>query len=234
MCGRFTLHHATEDIAERFTVEQLTLELAPRYNIAPSQPVCTIVQRESRTLEEFKWGLVPSWADDAAIGNRMINARAETIAEKPAFREAVRLRRCLVPASGYFEWRRAGTDRLPTYICLESREPFAMAGLWEEWEAPGGALLRSVAIVTTKPNAFAATIHNRMPAILSAEAKEIWLDRQIENPRRLESALEPYPRDDLVAYPVSKAVNKPDCDEPVCIEPVEPPPAAPEQLGLPL
>ena len=233
MCGRFTLHHSTEDIAERFAIEQLTLELTPRYNIAPSQPVTTIVQRESRTLEEFKWGLVPSWAKDPAIGNRMINARAESASEKPAFRDAIRRRRCLVPASGYYEWRRSGPLRVPTYLHLEDRRPFAMAGLWEEWTAPGGALLRSVAIVTTEPNSFAATIHNRMPAILDEASAEAWLDASVEDASRVEPLLTPYARDDLVAHAVSAAVNKADFDDPVCIAAVDPPPPPALQLGLP-
>jgi putative SOS response-associated peptidase YedK len=233
MCGRFTLHHSTEDVAERFAVEQLALGLTPAYNIAPSQPIATILQRQSRTLEKFKWGLVPAWAKDPAIGNRMINARAESASEKPAFRDAIRRRRCLVPASGYYEWRRSGPVRVPMYVHMKDQRPFAMAGLWEEWAAPGGAILRSVAIVTTEPNPFAATIHHRMPAIIDVASEEAWLDPTIEDVARVTSFLKPYAGDDLQAHPVSTAVNKADCDEAACIEPVDPPKPPAEQLGLP-
>ena len=229
MCGRFTLHHSTEDIAERFAIEQPTLKLTPRYNIAPTQPVA--VHRESRTLEEFTWGLVPGWAKDPAIGNRIINARAESASEKPAFREALRRRRCLVPASGYYEWRRSGPQRLPMYLRLGDGRPMALAGLWEEWTAPSGAILQSGAILTTAPNPLAATVHTRMPAILDDKAIAVWLDPAVSDTGQLTSLLEPYAGDNMIAHPVSTAVNRVDYDEAECIEPVEPLPP-PDQLRL--
>ena len=239
MCGRFTLHHSTEDIAERFLVEQTMLDLAPRYNIAPSQEIPVVVQRDSRTLQAFKWGLVPSWAKDPAIGNRMINARGESVAEKPAFRQALRHRRCLVPASGYYEWKRQGSGKVPHLIHRPDSGLLALAGIWEEWRTPGDEVLRTVAIVTTAPSAFAATLHTRMPAILSGEAEATWLDPAQTSPTALLPLLQPF-AGELAAHPVSRLVNGTDVDEPACIEPVElppeeEPPAAPEpprQLDL--
>lgn len=252
MCGRFTLHHSTEDIAERFLVEQTMLDLVPRYNIAPSQPVPLIVQRNSRTLDAFKWGLVPSWAKDPDIGNRMINARAESVAEKPAFRSALRYRRCLVPASGYYEWKRQGDGKVPHFIHRTDGQPFAMAGLWEEWTtsaqdvstsaqdvstsaqdvtAPEQAVLRTCAIITTEPNPFAATIHTRMPAILAPEAEDKWLTPGVQNLDDLLAHLQPY-NGDLAAHPVSTRVNRPNVDDPTCIAPVQIEDDTPPQLTL--
>ena len=232
MCGRFTLHHESEDIAERFAVEQTLLELAPRYNVAPSQPVAAVVQRESRQLLEYKWGLVPFWAKEPAIGNRMINARAESLADKPAFKNAFRTRRCVIPTSGYYEWKKDGSRRTPHYIQRGDRGCFAMAGLAEKWRGPDGEVLRTCAIVTTTPNVATAGIHDRMPAILSPAAVEIWLDRETDNPETLLELLRPY-AGELILHPVSARVNKPDVDDAACIEEVAP--VEPDaQLGLAL
>lgn len=231
MCGRFTLHHATEDVAERFSVEQTLLELKPRFNIAPSQPVAAIIQRESRVMQELKWGLVPSWAREPAIGNRLINARAETLAEKPAFRAAFARGRCLIPASGYFEWKRRGALRQPMLVRRQSNEPFVMAGLYERWQTPEEGILRSCSIITTEPNDIAASVHHRMPAILTADGAEIWMDRDLGDLDVLSHVLRPYPLGDLVVHPVSDKVNRAADDEPSMIEPVQP--AGPDpQLGL--
>jgi len=232
MCGRFTLHHSTEDIAERFGVEQILMDLVPRYNIAPSQPVSAIVQHESRTLEQLQWGLIPSWAEDPAIGNRMINARSESAREKPAFRDAFRRHRCLIPASGYYEWKRVRERTLPHYIYRANEEPFAMAGLWEEWNAPGGGLVRTCAVLTTEPNPFAATIHNRMPAILSGQERDQWLDPQTGT-AGLQELLRAYPHDDLTAYEVEMSVNKADFDDPSCVTPCPMELSGDNQLELP-
>ena len=231
MCGRFTLHHSTEDVAERFAVEQTLLELTPRYNIAPSQPVPVIIQRDGRLMREHAWGLVPFWAKDPATGNRMINARAESLVDKPTFKRAFSVQRCLIPASGYYEWKKADGGKNPHYIQAADGQPFAMAGLFEKWSDPDGLPLRTCAVITTEPNELAAAIHNRMPAILTHDAEEIWLDPETR-PEALLAVLRPYPGE-LSAHAVSRLVNKAATDEAACIEPA----AEPQkdlQLGLPL
>ncbi|MDA0333619.1 MAG: SOS response-associated peptidase [bacterium] len=233
MCGRFTLHHSTEDVAERFAVEQTLLELRPRFNIAPSQPVAAVIQRDSRVMQELKWGLVPSWARDPAIGNRLINARAETLADKPAFRGAFARGRCLIPASGYFEWHRAGQVRTPMLVRRAGGEPFAMAGLYERWQTPEEGILRSCSIITTEPNEVAATVHHRMPAILTREDVEIWLDADVTDLQALARVLRPYPLADLIVHPVSDRVNHAGNDDASLVDVVEPAtPTQDPQLGL--
>ena len=233
MCGRFTLHHSTEDVAERFAVEQTLLELQPRFNIAPSQPVAAVIQQESRVMQELKWGLVPSWARDPAIGNRLINARAETLAAKPAFRSAFARGRCLLPASGYFEWQRAGRSRTPMLVRRVGGEPFAMAGLYERWQTPEEGILRSCSIITTEPNEVAAMVHHRMPAILTSDSAEIWLDHEVTDLEALARVLRPYPLGDLVVHPVSDRVNHTDNDDVSLIDEVTPQtPEEDPQLGL--
>ncbi|MFH1567244.1 MAG: SOS response-associated peptidase [Gemmatimonadota bacterium] len=239
MCGRFTLHHSTEDIAARFLVQQTMLELAPRYNIAPSQEVPAVVQREARFLEPRRWGLVPSWAKDPAVGSRMINARAESVADKPAFRQALRQRRCLVPASGYFEWKREGDRKVPHLIRRADGGLLGLAALWEEWQDPEAGPLRTVALITTAPNPFTAAIHTRMPAILDPRDEAAWLDPGQRDREAVLPLLRPF-AGELVAYPVSRRVNRPDLDEPSLLEPAEPSPAEgtpdpgppPQQLDL--
>lgn len=219
MCGRFALYHSAAQLSERFSIERIVVDLPPRYNVAPTQPVAVVVQPSQRHLEAFKWGLVPFWAKDPKIGNRMINARAETLAEKPAYRAALKRRRCLIPASGFFEWKKAEKEKIPHYIHLADDRPFAMAGLWEEWTSPADELLHTCTIITTQANDFMTPIHHRMPVILSSAAQETWLDPSLEDPSELVSLLQPYPDDDLTAHPVSKQVNKPVYDAPDCIEP---------------
>jgi len=220
MCGRFALHHSREIVVERFDVAEIAVDLRPRYNVAPAQPVAAVVQQETRLLDAFTWGLVPFWAKDPKIGSRMINARAETVAEKPAYKAALKQRRCLIPASGFYEWRKAGRGKIPTYIHLEDDRPFAMAGLWEKWTSPDDEILRSCTIITTQANDFMAGIHPRMPVIFNPEQEETWLDSSLEDPAKLLPLLQPYPEDDLAAYPVSRQVNPPSYDAPDCIAPV--------------
>jgi putative SOS response-associated peptidase YedK len=220
MCGRFALHHATDEVADLFSVDHVAAGLAPRYNIAPSQPVHVVLQHEHRTLEMFRWGLIPFWAKDAKIGNRMINARAETLAEKPAFRAALKRRRCLIPASGFFEWRKSGKDKVPTYIQAPERHPMALAGLWEEWNSPDDELIHSCTIVTTAANDFMAPIHHRMPLILDAEAWEPWLHLGADETEQVQKLLQPSGTLELVSHPVSKMVNAPAHDTPECVAPL--------------
>lgn len=219
MCGRFTLHHPAEEVAECFGVQQVLFPLTPRYNIAPSQPVAVVLEEGGRCLDAYKWGLVPFWAKDPKIGNRMINARAETLSEKPSFRAALTRRRCLIPADGFYEWKKEGDARRPYHIRLRDQNPFAFAGLYEEWQAPDGAPLRTCAIITVEPNRLMAQIHNRMPAILDADAREVWLDPALKDAPRLLQLLKPYPEKEMEAYPVSRRVNAPTFDDPACIRP---------------
>ena len=230
MCGRFTLTASPAELAETFAEFTPPDELQPRYNIAPTQPVAAVANDGQNKIEYFHWGLIPFWAKDPAIGNRMINARAETLPEKPAFRTAYRRRRCLVLADGFYEWNKAAKDgekpvKTPFYISLESGEPFAFAGLWETWNSPEEALIRSCTIITTTPNELVAGIHNRMPVILPRAAYEQWLDPAEQSADSLNSLLVPYPASSMRAYPVSRLVNSPSNDRLECIAPL---PGAPE------
>ncbi|NKB71258.1 MAG: hypothetical protein GKR89_29650 [Candidatus Latescibacteria bacterium] len=220
MCGRFTLHHSMDQIVERFAVEDPGLPLEPRYNIAPSQPLTLALHNNRRRLDIAHWGLVPFWAKDPKMGRRMINARAETLAEKPAFKGALKYRRCLIPASGYYEWQTQGEERVPTYIRPGDAGLLAMAGLWEEWSAPEGETLRTCTIVTTQANAFTAPIHHRMPLLLTPAQEAVWLDPQRQNPADLAALLTSKSELPLVSHSVSKQVNIPTFDDPSCIEPL--------------
>ena len=171
-----------------------------------------------RYLTQMHWGLIPSWAKDPAIGNRMINARAETLGVKPAFRVALRKRRCLVVADGFYEWQQRARGKQPIYIMLKSREPFGFAGLWDTWTSPEGEAIRTCTIITTDPNDLLKPIHDRMPVILTRDAEGVWLDPTIQEPARLLPLLKPYPPEEMEVYPVSTWVNKPAHDSPACIE----------------
>jgi putative SOS response-associated peptidase YedK len=214
MCGRYSLSTSPESIAEIFGVRHVT-EFEPRYNIAPTQLV-PIVRRDpnsdERRIDLLKWGLIPSWADDPAIGSRMINARSETVAEKPSFRSAFKSRRCLVPADGFYEWKKSAGGKVPHLIHRSDSKPFAFAGLWEHWKGPSGAI-DSFSILTTEANALMRPIHDRMPVILDASDYDPWLD-----PRTTSDALQELLRPDeggkLVAFPISTKVNSPSNDDP--------------------
>lgn len=221
MCGRFALTRSSGEVAARFGVQQVLFHFSPRYNIAPSQPVATVMlEGGERLLTACKWGLVPFWAKDASIGNRLINARAETLTEKPAFKYALARRRCLVPADGFYEWRTEGNRRQPVYIRRRDGGLFAFAGLWEEWQSPDGSPLRTCTIITTQPNSLIAPIHHRMAVILSPDSEETWLDPSVRDPSQLLALLQPYPSEELVAYAVSPRVNNPAYDDPSCIQPI--------------
>ena len=170
MCGRYTQTLAGPILLSRFRLEETVLDLKPRYNIAPGQEAAVVVREETTTLAAMRWGLVPSWAKEPAIGNRMINARAETITEKPSFKRLIERRRCLVPADGFYEWRREAKGKVPMRFILKSREPFAFAGLWDRWRNPEGAELRTFTIITTAANELMRPVHDRMPVILARDA----------------------------------------------------------------
>jgi putative SOS response-associated peptidase YedK len=219
MCGRYTLKTPVEELAEEFGFEASSVELPPNYNVAPTQEVAAVLEEDGkRRLELLRWGLIPSWADDPSIGSRMINARSETAPEKPSFRRAFRERRCLIPADGFYEWQRTNGAKQPYYIRMKEGRPFAFAGLWESWKDDGGPEIRSCTILTTKPNALAAEIHDRMPVILPAGSYDAWLDPETGRDE-LYGLLAPYPEDEMEAYPVSRFVNSPQNNDPRCIEP---------------
>ena len=220
MCGRFTLISSVADLQLRFGFAMEPAEVRPRYNLAPTQSVLTVVNDGMRRGELMRWGLVPSWAKDIKIGNRMINAVSETAPTKPAFRSAFRRRRCLVLADGFFEWRREGKKRVPLYLTKESGEPMGFAGLWENWQSPEGEWIRSCTILTTAANSFIEPVHNRMPVILSAETEPLWLDPLTENPASLEPLLLPAPPELLIVREVSPVVNNARSEGPDCITPV--------------
>lgn len=220
MCGRFTLTVDPQVIQQEFGVQTVAADLKPRYNIAPTQPVAVVVNDGGRRLEMFRWGFIPFWARDPAIGNRMINARAETVAEKASFKNSLKNRRCLVVADGFFEWRKEAQGKTPFYIRLASGRPFAFAGLWDTWSPKEGDPVRSCTIITTAPNEFMASIHNRMPVILTPAAVDRWLDPDESSPEALQPLLQPYPAELMMGYPVSRVVNSPANDSPVCIEPL--------------
>lgn len=220
MCGRFTLYATAGDLQLQFRFSDTRIEYRPRWNIAPSQEVLVITDKGGgREARYMRWGLIPSWAKDLAIGNRMINARAETLALKPAFRTAYRRRRCLVLADGFYEWQKTPTGKRPIHIRLRSGRPFAFAGLWESWTAPEGNPLLSCTIITTTPNELMAPIHDRMPVILSQEAEALWLDPLTEKADALQGLLVPYPPEEMEACPVSSMVNSPANDNPVLVLP---------------
>jgi len=220
MCGRFTLRTREAALIEQFGGVPPP-QLGLRYNIAPTQPVAIVrieAERDERLWELVRWGLVPSWVKDASIGNRMINARAETVADKPSFRSAFRRRRCLVPADGYFEWQPTGSGKQPYYIRQADDRPFAMAGLWDRWLNPAtGEPLSTCTIITTQANELTQPIHDRMPVILNAADYDLWLDPQMQDPARVGALLRPFAGSTLRADPVDTHVNSPRNDDPRCI-----------------
>ena len=236
MCGRFVLvdwygveqrFHLPEadlrNISERYS--ESGDAPAPRYNIAPTQDVLAVRpdptnQGNLNRGEMMRWGLVPSWAKDPKIGNRMINARAETLAERPSFRRAYRQRRCLIVADSFYEWKREDRNRTPMRIMLDSGDLFAFAGLWEAWKRPNDSWMLSCAIVTTAANEMVADIHDRMPVILDPDVESVWLDPEIDDTAALSELLVPYPSELMTAYEVSRVVNSAANDVPECIAPI--------------
>ncbi|MCJ8008484.1 SOS response-associated peptidase [Lederbergia wuyishanensis] len=213
MCGRYSLFTAREDFAVRFgLVDFEEFEWVERYNIAPSQNVLAIVRSEvGNKMGMLKWGLIPSWASDPKIGYKMINARAETIDQKPSFKMLLKRRRCIIPADGFYEWKKEGTKKIPYRFQLESKEPFAFAGLWDRWEQ-NGSIIQSCTIITTEANALVKDVHDRMPVILTKESENKWLDRTNQDENELKSLLVPFAAEKMQAYTVSPLVNSPKND----------------------
>jgi len=219
MCGRYVLTTPGEVLAELFEFDEKP-HLAPRYNIAPTQEVAIVRRRETgvNELASVQWGLVPFWAKDRAIGNKLINARAESLAEKPSFRDSFKKRRCLIPADGFYEWQRIGSRKQPWLLRCRDGGAFAFAGLWSAWkDREAGTVLESCTIVTTMPNELAATVHDRMPVILPKARHEAWL-RPTADAAALEALLTPFPAVEMEAFPVSTWVNSPAHDDPHCTE----------------
>lgn len=226
MCGRYTLKTDGNNLATLFELYDEP-EMEPRYNIAPTQQVPVVLKdpaeggdADARNLEMMHWGLIPSWSKDPSIGSRMINARAETVAEKPSYRSAFKRRRCLIPADGFYEWAKTNDGKQPYYLHLKDGSPFGFAGLWETWSMDGGEEVRSCTIITTEPNEVAAEVHNRMPVIISPELYDAWLEPGNDDQEELLSMLAPYPAESMEAYPVSRSINRPANDYPEVLEPV--------------
>jgi putative SOS response-associated peptidase YedK len=207
MCGRFSNRTSAERIKKEFHVSEAP-SVEARYNIAPTQKILGISQESSeREAKTFKWGLVPSWAKDESMGARLINARSETVSEKPAFREAFKRRRLIIPVDGYYEWQKTGGRKQPYYYTMQDERPFGFAGLWDRWKSPEGEVLETCTILTTEANNKAKEIHDRMPVILHAEDYDLWLGEDIRKLDLLKELLRPYPSTEMIAYPVSTLVN---------------------------
>ena len=220
MCGRYTVSNPGEILPELLGSEDAP-EMAARYNVAPTQSAPVVVAGEdgSRRVVSMRWGLVPYWARDSDFGNRTINARAETVAEKPAFRDSFKRRRCLVAADGFFEWQKVPGGKQPYLIRLDGGEPIAFAGLWDRWHGPLGRVLETFTVLTTTPNGLVSPIHDRMPVILPAQARDRWLDREADL-AGLGALLVSYPEEAMEAVAVSDFVNKPANDSLECLQPI--------------
>ena len=211
MCGRFTLTVTIDAVARAFGVAP-SLQTAPRYNVAPTQEVVSILQDETKHLDFLRWGLIPSWAKEESIGAKMINARAETLTEKPSFKRLLQGRRCLIVADGFYEWKQDQGGKTPMYFTLPNHDLFAFAGLWDVWKRPDGQQLHTCTIITTAPNELVVPIHNRMPVILPKDVQEEWLDPEQHDTHVLQQMLKSYTASEMFVHPVSKKVNSPQYD----------------------
>jgi putative SOS response-associated peptidase YedK len=224
MCGRYRLSRRKQIIEEYFDTSPWEDDWSPRYNVAPTQPVPVIRQHPKepvRQISTMGWGLVPHWAQDASVAARTINARSETAAEKPAFRDPIRFRRCLIPADGFYEWARKGTSKQPYCFEVNEGELFAFAGLWDGWKDASGNWLKTCSILTTTPNAVTVTIHDRMPVILEPESFDLWLDPGMTNVQVVSELLKPFDAGLMRCYPVSNRVNHVANDDEECSRPIE-------------
>jgi putative SOS response-associated peptidase YedK len=221
MCGRFTLTVDPAELQDVFGDFIFPAQFAPRYNIAPSQPVLAIPNDGKNKADFFLWGLIPSWSKDPSISNKLINARGETVAEKPSFRGSFKYKRCLIPADGFYEWKaqEGQKTKTPYFIHMKDRKPFALAGLWDEWHSPDGNVLRTCTIITTTPNELMADLHNRMPVILDKADFADWLNPMPQTSKDLLQLLKPFATDRMSAYPVSTMVNTPGNDRAELIAP---------------
>jgi putative SOS response-associated peptidase YedK len=223
MCGRFTLTVNPAEQQEPFNNFTFPEKFAPRFNIAPTQPILAIPNDDKFTADFFVWGLIPMWAKDPNIGNRLINARAETLPEKPAFRGSLKYKRCLILADGFYEWKtvEGKKSKTPFFIHMKDRKPFAFAGLWDSWNSPEGSQIKTCTIITTEPNGLMSLLHNRMPVILHPRDYDKWLDPSAQTPEQLMPLLKPFPAEGMDAYPVTPLVNKPANDIPELVIPAK-------------
>lgn len=209
MCGRYAQRTDPKRLAKEFKVAEV-INASPRYNIAPTQEVLAVRESpDGREMTLYKWGLVPSWAKDASVGAKLINARSETVTEKPSFREAFKRRRCVIPADGFYEWQRTEGRKQPFFFRMRDERPFGFAGLWERWEGEGGRVIHSCAILTTEANEVLRPVHDRMPVILHPEDYELWLDSDTRKIDLVKETLRPYPAGEMLGYPVGASVNNP-------------------------
>ncbi len=223
MCGRFTLTVNPAELQDKFGNYTFPKKFAPRFNIAPTQPVLAIPNNDKFKADFFVWGLIPMWAKDPSIGNRLINARGETVAEKPSFRGSLKYKRCLILADGFYEWKAqpGKKSKTPFFIHMKDRKPFAIAGLWDIWNSPDGSSIKSCTLITTEPNDLMAMIHDRMPVILHPRDYGKWLDPAPQTPDQLLPMIKPFPADQMDAYPVSTLVNKASNDMPELVVPAK-------------
>lgn len=209
MCGRFAQRTDPKRVAKQFGVEDVP-ELEPRYNIAPTQEILGVRETEDgREIAFYKWGLIPSWAKDTSMGARLINARSETVREKPAFRQAFKQRRCIIPADGFYEWQRTEGRKQPFFFQMRDESPFGFAGLWEQWKGEEGQVINSCTILTTAANEVLRHVHDRMPVILHPDDYSLWLDHDLRKLEMVEDLLRPYPAREMASYPVSTLINSP-------------------------
>jgi putative SOS response-associated peptidase YedK len=219
MCGRYTIIVTLEELLRRYDVSGSIMPAhMPRYNVAPGQMVMAVIHDgKQNRLGQLRWGLIPEWAKDESAGYKMLNARAETLAEKPAFRNSFQRKRCLIPADSFYDWKRTEKGKQPMRILLKSQEIFSLAGLYDTWTAPDGSKISTCTVITTESNEMMAPIHDRMPVILRPQEESIWLDRQITKIDMLLPLLKPYSADEMYAYPVSERVGNVRNDDEACV-----------------
>jgi putative SOS response-associated peptidase YedK len=235
MCGRYRLTSKERYLAEHFDVSD-EVEWSPRYNIAPSDSVATIRQHATepkRMFSKMRWGLVPSWAEDPSIGYKTINARSESVTEKPSYSDSFKKRRCLIPADGFYEWKKEGKEKQPFNFGMVDDSIFAFAGIWDSWRAPEGQVIETCSILTTTPNALVQAVHDRMPVILGRDVYDDWLDPALQDTTALAYLLKPFPAKEMRSYPVSQWVNSPKNDTPDCMTELELEKTAPLLTGGP-
>jgi len=223
MCNRYRLTHSKQYLAERFQVVDDGGEEHPRYNIAPTQPVLIVRKEQGKKIRRFttmRWGLIPSWAKDMSTGNRTLNARSETVTTTPAFRDSILTKRCLIPADGFYEWRKMGSVKQPYCFEVGEGEVFAFAGLWDEWRSPDGEIIESCTILTTGPNSVVADLHDRMPVIVTPDKYDVWLDPDVNDFSRIRDILKPYDANLMRRYPVSMKLNNSKIDDAEAASPV--------------